>query len=847
MMTDTIRTRSRGRRIARATGLTILIASITIIALAAGLASWTVQRSFPQLAGTVAVAGLDENVTVQRDDAGVPTITAKNTDDLFYAQGYVQAQDRFWEMDFRRHTTSGRLSELFGESQIGTDKFLRTLGWHAIAEQEFAALDDVTRSYYEAYARGVNAYIGDRPQADLSLEYSVLALQNSGYEVEPWTPADSIAWLKAMAWDLRTNIEEETQRAILKQSYTPEEIASFYPPYPFDEHPTIIPGGVMPEVTTTEVPVPSVSTEGISWDVAPDVMTAVGDLLGDTLEGVGSNSWVVSGQFTNTGQPLLANDPHLGASMPSVWYQMQLRCDEVSDACPFAVSGFTFAGLPGVVIGHNENVAWGFTNLTTDVADLYVERIEGDTYWLDGKQVPLDISEDVIRVAGGADVPLTIRRTGHGPIVSGLTDDFTAIADDPVMTTTAAGEYAVSLAWTALAPSDTAKSIFALNTAKNWKDFRTAASLFAVPAQNLIYADVQGNIGYQAPGKLPIRGASNGTYPAPGWDSAYTWKGYIPFEELPFVENPEQGFIVTANNAIVSDDYPYALSHDWDYGYRAARITELLEQNIARGKITAETMQSIQNDKQFWIGKQLSEIVPTLTFDRPGPRAAAALLAGWDAQNTADSAAAAYANVLWDTLATTLFTDHEPAPIPTNDQARLFTVIGPLLDESDSVWWTDPTSGATGRDAVLTAVAERAYDRLAQLQGEDTTKWNWGALHAITITSATFGSSGIAPIELLFNRGPYAVGGGSSVVDATGWPIGETFATESVPSMRMVIDVSDFDASTWIHLTGASGHAFHPNYVDQTESWARGDQRAWPFSPRAVTLSATDTLVLTSK
>lgn len=838
------RTRGRARIVVTRTLWTLLAVIVAIIVVAGVLISWTIQRSFPQVRGEVQLSGLSAEVTVQRDAAGVPTITADTTDDLFFAEGFVHAQDRFWEMDFRRHTTSGRLSELFGESQVGTDKFLRTLGWHEIAEQEVEALDDTTRSYYESYAKGVNAYLKEHQGADVSLEYAVLGLQNPDYEIEPWTAADSVAWLKAMAWDLRTNIEDETERAILAQNFTPEQIAELYPTYPFDQNPTIVPP-LPDQKTTGAVRVPSVTDSGIEWSEVGSVIEAADALLGDPGEGIGSNSWVVSGDFTDTGLPLLANDPHLGAALPSVWYQVQLRCSTVSAECPFDVGGFSFSGLPGVVIGHNAQVAWGFTNLTTDVADLYIERLQGDQYWRDGALVPITEKEDVIKVAGGADVPLTIRSTVHGPILSGLTDDFTSIAEHAEIAGAPTGDaYAVSLRWTALQPGNTAKAIFVLNTAQNFDDFRAAAQAFDVPGQNLIYADKENTIGYQAPGLQPIRGAGDGTVPAPGWDSRYDWTGYIPFDEMPMVKNPAQGFIVTANNAIVDDSYPYFLSADWDHGYRAARITELITQTLAEGKMSAGRMQEIQNDQQFWLGPQLAAAVADLPIDRKGPQAAVALLTEWDAQNSIDSPAAAYANVLWDTLGTALFLDHEPAPAPVSGQGRMFQMVSTLLEQPNSPWWVDPTTGATGRDAVLTAVANRAYDRLAALQGEDVTKWNWGSLHAITLTSATFGESGIAPIEWLFNRGPYAVGGGSSVVDATGWNLGSSFATTSVPSMRMVLDVSDFDKSTWIHLTGASGHAFHPNYVDQTPDWSVGVQRDWAFTPDAVAASTVDTLTL---
>lgn len=822
---------------------TALILVIALVAAIAASASWTVQRSFPTYAGDQTVPGLAAEVTVQRDARGIATITADTSGDLFFAQGYVHAQDRFWEMDFRRHTTAGRLSELFGDSQVATDLFLRTLGWHEVAQAEFTRLDDASRGYYEAYAAGVNAYLAQHHGADLSLEYAVLGLQNPGYEPEPWSPVDSIAWLKAMAWDLRTNIEEETDRALLAQSFDADQIADLFPPYPFDRHPTIVPPQPGSAAAAGAVRVPNVTANGVSFTEVSTVIEAASALLGDTTEGVGSNSWVVSGEHTDTGMPLLANDPHLGAAMPSVWHQSALRCSAVSPECPFDVSGFGFAGLPGIVIGHNADIAWGFTNLTTDVSDLFIEKVDGDTYLRDGKMVPMTIRDEVIKVAGGEDVPLTIRSTVHGPIVSPVSGDFGSIAEHPTVTS-GAGDYAVSLRWSALDVTDTPRAIFAINTAHDWESFRAGAARFQVPAQNLVYADIEGNIGYQAPGILPIRGAGDGATPAPGWDSAYDWSGYIPFDDLPRVHNPAQSFIVTANNAIVGDDYDHFLTHDWDYGYRAARITELVQDTLADGRMTAADMRDIQMDQQFWMGDRLARIADSLPVSTASAKAAVALLDGWDGQNGVDSAPAAYANVVWDTLATTLFVDGRDAPISVSDQSRLFTVVDGLLDDEDSPWWRDPTTKATGRDAVLTGVFERAAARLVDLQGSDPSEWRWGSLHAITITSATFGSSGIAPIEALFNRGPYEVGGGSSIVDATGWSIGESFATQSVPSMRMVIDLADFDRSTWIHLTGTSGHAFHPNYVDQTEAWARGEQKPWAFTDAAVDRATQDTLVL---
>jgi penicillin G amidase len=901
------RTRRTGRIIGRiAFGV---IAGIVVLATAAALfLVWTAQRSFPQTSGELALKGLKAQVTVQRDDRGIPTVTAENSHDLFFAQGFVHAQDRFWEMDFRRHVTSGRVAELFGSSQVATDEFLRTLDWHGIAEKEVAAMDPTTRGYYEDYAEGVNAYLADHKGTEASFEYAVVGMNNPGYRIEPWTPVDSVAWLKAMAWDLRGNVEDETTRALLAPTVDAATMNEIYPAYPFDRHPVIVPtitpmdqvangaasapgtsgsdtttgsasspsptepaGPATTEPPTTSAPAAAASapatdaasTASVRWTTAGSTLEAVQTLLGNPGEGIGSNSWVVSGSLTASGKPLLANDPHLGAALPSVWYQMQLRCRTVSTDCPFDVSGFSFSGLPSIVIGHNADIAWGFTNLTTDVTDLYIEKVDGNAYWRDGVRVPLQTRTEKIKVAGGADITLTIRSTVHGPIVSGLTDDFTALAKAPIVgradpgspggetgvapdaaVDALPGRYAVSLRWTALDPGTTSTAIFAMNTAKDFAGFRHAASLFDVPAQNLIYADQKGDIGYQTPGRLPIRGSGNGYFPQPGWTSASDWTGYIPFEKLPVSYNPDEGYIVTANNAIVADSYPHFLSRDWDYGYRAARIAELITRTAKQHPLTAQDMRDIQFDQQSWIGKQLAAEMQELPPAKDaGVRTAVGLLKSWDAQATADSPAAAYANVLWQHLALNLFANREH-PLPMDGQGRLFTVVGPMLENPDDPLWTNEKIGVTGRDQMLALSAKQAYDELVKAQGSDPNRWNWGDLHAITLTHQTLGKSGIAPIEWLFNRGPYPVGGGSSLVDATGWTLGGSYATTTVPSMRMVVDLSDFDASTWNHLTGASGHAFSPHYTDQTENWSKGVQSPWPFSAKAVTAATVDTLVL---
>jgi penicillin amidase len=840
-----------------------VVAVLTVVL--GGLGLWTVQRSFPQTAGEIRLDVLDGPVTVTRDDAGIPQLEADSALDLFAAQGFVHAQDRFWEMDFRRHVTAGRLAELFGESQVGTDAFVRTLGWRVVAEQEVEALDDVSRSYYEAYASGVNAYISSRSGADLSLEYAVLGLQNPGYSPEPWTPADSVAWLKAMAWDLRSNLEDEIERALLSADLPPERVADLYPGYPYDDHPTITGGApegsepvqLMADTTGGGIPAPGDGTSeseasGAGVDVGralEDVRSAlhsVPELLGEAGTDIGSNAWVVSGEHTASGRPLLANDPHLGPSLPSIWYQMGLRCSTASEACPFDVAGFTFSGLPGVIIGHNDRIAWGFTNLGPDVADLFVERVSGDEFELDGAMRPMDVRTERIRVAGGEDVEVRIRATGRGPVVSDVSEQIGSIAGDyPAVSEQPEGDYAISLQWTALSPGRTPTAIFAMNAARDWESFRSAAERFEVPSQNLVYADVDGNIGYQAPGIIPVRSGGDGTRPQPGWSSTTGWVGTVPFAELPSVFNPPAGYIVTANNAVTPSGEGPFLTSDWDAGYRADRIERVVRGLIDREEpITARDMSAIQADDHNAIAERL---VPLL-LDLEGDGAvveAQTLLGDWDVHDDRDSAAAAYFNVFWKTLLDETFRPHLPDDLPPSGGSRWFLVVDRLLDEPTSSWWRDDDAEVDGIDATLTRSVELAWEESARLLGDDPARWNWGDLHELELRNASFGTSGIAPIEALFNRGPWRTSGGSSVVNAIGWDLPDGYAVDWVPSMRQVVDLADFDASTWITLAGSSGHAFHPHYTDQTDAWAANETRPWPFTPRATEDAAVDRLRLT--
>ncbi|MFV2195687.1 penicillin acylase family protein [Nocardiopsis sp. LOL_012] len=837
-----------------------VLAVLAALALVASLLGvWAVRRSFPEHAGKLTLPGLDSEVTVLRDDYGVPHVYADTAHDLFMAQGFTHAQDRFWEMDFRRHVTAGRTAELFGPDQVKTDAYLRTMGWRRVAEQEYELLDASTRGYLDAYAEGVNAWLDDNDGLAASVEYGLLAVTGADTGIEPWTPADSLAWLKAMAWDLGGNMHQETERAVLLAGgLSREQVEELYPAYPFDEHEPITATADHNGADVETDPAPADAARAPAADSAlPEealaamdgldgLADAVPELLGPSdSPDIGSNSWVVSGEHTESGLPLLANDPHLGAAMPSTWYQVGLHCTELSEECPFDVSGFSFSGLPGVIIGQNESIAWGFTNINPDVMDLYVERIDGDHYIVDGERVPLETVEETISVAGGEDVDLTIRMTGHGPLLSdtAVGEDLATVAESTDRVVGEAEEagtgYGVALQWTALTPGRTADSIFALNRARDWDDFRGAASLFEVPAQNLVYADNEGNIGYQAPGRVPVRGEGDGRWPAPGWDTSYDWEGFIPFDELPSAYNPPSGVIVTANQSVVDEDYEHFLTDDWDYGYRSQRINDLLDEAIAEGPVTSEDMSEIHLDSYH--APALAAVPHLLEVEVDGATAEAReLLRDWDGYAEPDSAGAAFSMATWRHLLPLLF--DELGENYMNDSARGLYVVDGLLDDPDSPWWEGEE--ADGYDAVLAAAMDAATEELTERLGDDPSAWRWGDLHTLTATNESFGTSGIGPVEWLVNRGPVESAGGSSIVNATGWRSEHGYEITAVPSMRMVVDLADRDASTWIHLTGNSGHAFHEDYDNQLELWARGETLPFAVTREAVEAAAVDELVL---
>jgi len=841
------------RRIPRWTIFTAIVLVLAVGGLSSvGIA--TVRRSFPQISGQLMVPGLKGQVEVLRDSYGVPNIYADNPEDLFLAQGYVHAQDRFFEMDFRRHLAAGRLSELFGASQVESDAYIRTLGWRRVAEQELALLAPSTRRYLDAYAAGVNAYLAGRSAADLSLEYSLLRLQGLRYTPEPWTAADSVAWLKVMAWDLGSNLTQEAQRAIITAKLGAGRAASLFPRYPLDDAfaPILRRGDVVgksfdPHASKNSArPLPrGLSDDQLrkavgAFEDAAKINQAIPHVLGSgSLDaGTGSNSWAVTGSGTASGKAILSDDPHLTTSIPSAFAQVGLHCRNLSAACPFDVSGFSMASMPGIVIGKNTKIAWGLTTSYVDVQDLYLEDVRGDTVREGDSYVPLHVITEQIRVRG-EDKPRTIRirSSRHGPLLSDV---------DHLLQAVSAGKsdlsrepYAVALSWTALQPGHSMDALLGVDQAQNFQEFRAAAALLSAPSQNLIYADTSGNIGYQLAGAAPLRRKGNGIKPSPGWDPSYDWRGLIPFARLPYVSNPPSGFIVAANQQVIGAQYPYPLGSTFSYGWRSQEIIDRLRE---APPLTLDSAEQIFYDDTIRFAAELVPILLKIKVPDPWVVEGQRTLVGWDYSSSKDSAAAAYFNVVCHNIFKLTFRDELPQELWPDGGDRWYGVLTMLLKQPRNPWWDDVTTKdkIETRDDILLAAMINARKEITSLMARDTDQWQWGKLHRVELRNQTLGSSGIKPIESLFNRGGYQVGGGPAVVDAMAFDDLKGYAVTSAPAMRMLVDLGDLDAARWVNQSGVSGHAFHRNYDDQTALWA--NHQLWPFvSSRAAVEARTET------
>ena len=689
------------------------------------------------------------------------------------------------------------------------------------------------------------------PKSVLSLEYTVLKLLNRHYKPEPWQPIHSILWGKVMAYDLSTNMGDEIERTILAKSFPKARVNELFPPYPQD-FPVILPNFKLAASKVKQVE--ETANDFALQEITPSLksiasnLTAIEEILGGTGMGVGSNSWTIAGKHTASGKPIVADDPHLAVQMPSIWYELGLHCNLSNNSganCPYDVTGFSFAGVPGVIVGHNNRIAWGVTNVMSDTMDLYVEKINPENpnqYQVNGKWVDMQVVNEKIQVAAKEPVNQTIRYTQHGPILSDVLPLLTKFGENSPVEIPK--DYAVSLRWTVLEPSQLIAAIQEINRAQNWQEFRAAASKFDIAAQNLVYADIDGNIGYQMPGKTPIRQNSDGRYPVPGWNKKYEWRGYIDFDDLPRSFNPARGYVVTANNAVVDDSYPYVITKDWVHGYRAKRIEEMIEN--ADKPLTLADIESIQGDNLDLNARYLMPILESINFDDFRIENARQLLLNWDFQLTTESPASAIFETFWKKLLAATFHDELPQEYHPDGSDRWYAVVRNLVQQPNNLWWDNrETPEAESRDEIFKLAFIAAVDELENTLGKNQEKWNWGELHKINFRNVTLGQSGVALIEKLFNRGTYATAGNGETVNANRWKANKSsFEVTHIPSLRMIVDLEEFDKSQGIHSTGQSGHAFHRHYSDMIEPWRNIQYYSMPWDEEEISQKAESTLLL---
>ena len=802
----------------------LVLAVFVILAGMVGYGYYVAHSALPQLDGGLQVSGLSAPVTVTRDRQGVPTIEAASLGDLFFAQGYVTAQDRLWQMDLMRRFASGELSEVLGEDTLKLDREQRILGLRAAARKSIEMASPRDRSFFEAYARGVNAFIGTHSNR-LPIEFRILH-----YGPKPWTAEDSVVIANSMVKDLNYHyFYDALSREKILARLGPELTADLYVNRSWHDRPPT----VMREDLTEPDNNPNGSDEDDDDDSpdnsvtrrdAPAVDRAQNDAPSEGPPVNGSNDWVVSGAHTVSGKPLLSNDMHLGHQMPNLWYEAHLHSGT------FDVAGVTLPGLPYVIVGHNQRIAWGFTNVGPTVTDVYIENFNGQgAYQAPNGWVQPEHRSEIIHVKDRPDVNVDVRITRHGPVITELVPGETR---------------PLALRWTLY--DGLHITSFDVNTAQNWDEFRRAFSQWDAPGQNVVYADVDGNIGYQTTGKVPIRTAGDGSLPVSGADNAHEWTSYIPFEKLPSIYNPPSGIIGTANGRITPDNYPNSISMEWEAPWRTARIYHVLESGR---QFSAADMLALQTDVQSEAGLFAAErfVYAVDHAAKPSARVkqAAELMRSWDGRMQASSAAPTIAENSIRELRRLLLE-------PKLGSAPADTAVGPGKDddvlswktyswEMRSVWLENILLHRPKRwlpekysnyDELLTAAVDAAVN--GPQAPKDLASWRWGAFNAVEIQHPILGK--VPVIQHWSGPGVHDQSGSGYTVKAVSRNHG--------PSERFTANLADLDQSTLNIVTGQGGNFLSPYYMDQWKAWYEGTTFTLPFSAKAVDAAKAHRLVL---
>ena len=791
------------------------LTTLLLLAVVAALLAWAyAQRVLPVIEGPLPLPGAQAELRIERDAHGIPTIRAASVRDALFGLGVAHAQDRLWQMETHRRIGAGRLSQAFGSGALETDRFLRTLGVRRVAAAQWAQMPATSRALLQAYTDGVNAVISTlraRPP-----EFVILGLQP-----EPWSPEDSLAWAIMMAWDLGANWQSELIRLRLSLKLPKERIDQLMPPYP---------GDAVPASMDYAAFYKTLKLDGNQATAEHSLLRLMAAAPESEVDGVGSNSWVLAGSRTSTGKPLLASDPHLKLSTPALWYFARI------DAPGLKIAGATLPGVPGVLMGQNEHIAWGLTNTGPDVQDTYLERINPDDanqYQTPDGWARFETRQEIIKVKGQADVLHTVRTTRHGPVISDA--GLAGLADDAPGPKAKPG-YVIALRWTGLdTDNDIIATTLAMDAAGSVDEFVRASATWLAPQQNMAVADDAGHIAQVSPGRVPLRRPDNdlgGLAPAPGWDARYDWAGFLPVAALPQQRDPERGFIANANQKITPPGYPHFISHHWALPYRHQRIEQLID---AVPKHSLDDLRRMQGDVK---SLAVVRLLPRLKQAQSAHLLAAAAqqqLAGFDGTMAADQAAPLVYWAWHRHLSEQVLADELGAPLYDRllGQRGYFDALEGVLARDDAWWCDDKTTPAV---ETCTGQVNRAFtaalDELQALQGADVAAWQWGRAHQARSEHRPF-----SKVKLLARwfevRAP--VGGDSYTVNVGRVSLkadaatGEFYLDEHGPSLRGRYDLADSTKSQVIHSTGQSGIPWSPLYRSFVERWAKVDAVAlWP-------------------
>jgi penicillin amidase len=801
---------------------------ILIVASSAGIEF--ARRTLPVTQGIISMAGLQKSVQIGRDKWGTPYINASRIDDLLFAQGYVTAQDRLFQMELSRRITQGRLAETFGAGSNNTfiqaDTLIRTLGIYRAIQTQINQLDPQTHAAFQAYTNGVNAFISTHRNS-LPLEFTILGMQPA-----PWTIADSMAVEANVVLALDNTWYYKYTRALILARLGPTLTAMLFPPYPA-QNPTLL-SNANSQTRLSSLPTGSVPDSAFSI-ATRNAIAALHTLLGNIGSTLGSNNWVVDGTKTTTGKPLLANDPHLAISVPSTWYEVALHSSN------FDVIGFSLPGAPGVVIGHNASIAWGVTDVGADTSDLYIEQLDPlhhpGQYLYNKRWLPLQTRHETILVRGQSPVTITVAATRHGPILNYAVSDLKQYAT-------------VSLKWTLLQPAYHPVNFLQLDAAANWLQFSRAVSAISL-CLNFVYADTSGNIGYHMSGLLPIRSRDNRMLPVDGSTARHEWQGFVPASQMPTLFNPPSHMIVTANNRIVPDNYPVYVATDWDDGYRAQRITNLLD---ATPRLSITDYQQMQADVYSIPASILTPYFIAggqSTYDSD-TTLAVKLLKQWNYTFLRNSVGATIyemtASLLLRRLLEPLLSTHLYSIYQMNyTDSGFFTLLINVVRSPQHAFFATTVADTTNaqRDALIACALHDTIKHLQTRYGSDPHQWTWGKMHQAHFVHPL---SNVFPLNLLFGKTQLARPGDDETISIGGDDNFNAdpahYTQQTVSSMREIIDLSNFDHSLWIITTGESGQPLSEHYMDLNPLWDLNQYQAMTFSAQQVAKMIRTWLVL---